>query len=242
MSVPRLVLCGLEPGPAVALAAGAVLSCLGEQRAVRPVSIGLDLPLWRLLYASAGRAPRVLDLALHDEDTVLELFDYWSEGSDLVLLTAVRAGARPLAGRARLARRGHRCRARRAARARRRRARPRRHRGGGGLRCPRAGQARGDRRRDRRRRGRTRRRRGTGGGPAARRRSAAARLDAAAAERAVRAPVRVRRRRRAPDRAAPRQGRRAAPVRGSRPPTCRPTTSSPRRRCAAFCRVARGAC
>ncbi len=89
MSVPRLVLCGLEPGPAVALAAGAVLSCLGEQRAVRPISIGLDVPLWRLLYASAARAPRVLDLALHDEDTVLELFDYWSEGSDLVLLTAV---------------------------------------------------------------------------------------------------------------------------------------------------------
>jgi cobyrinic acid a,c-diamide synthase len=89
MSVPRLVLCGLEPGPAVALAAGAVLSCLGDQRAVRPISIGLDIPLWRLLYASAARAPRVLDLALHDEDTALELFDYWSEGSDLVLLTAV---------------------------------------------------------------------------------------------------------------------------------------------------------
>ena len=89
MSVPRLVLCGLEPGPAVALAAGAVLSSLGGQRTVRPISIGLDVPLWRLLYASAARAPRVLDLALHDEDTVLELFDYWSTGSDLVLLTAV---------------------------------------------------------------------------------------------------------------------------------------------------------
>ena len=89
MAVPRLVLCGLEPGPAVALAAGAVLAGLSGQRAVRPISIGLDVPLWRLLYGSAARAPRVLDLALHDEDTALELFDYWSEGSDLVLLTAV---------------------------------------------------------------------------------------------------------------------------------------------------------
>ena len=89
MSVTRLVLCGLEPGPAVALAAGAVLAGLGGQRAVRPISIGLDVPLWRLLYGSAARAPRVLDFALHDEDTALELFDYWSEGSDLVLLTAV---------------------------------------------------------------------------------------------------------------------------------------------------------
>ncbi len=89
MSVPRLVLCGLEPGPAVALAAGAVLAGLGGQRAVRPISIGLDVPLWRLLYGSSARAPRVLDFALHDEDTALELFDYWSEGSDLVLLTAV---------------------------------------------------------------------------------------------------------------------------------------------------------
>ncbi len=89
MSVPRLVLCGLEPGPAVALAAGAVLAGLSGQRAVRPISIGLDVPLWRLLYGSAARAPRVLDLALHDEDTALELFDYWSEGSDVVLLTAV---------------------------------------------------------------------------------------------------------------------------------------------------------
>jgi cobyrinic acid a,c-diamide synthase len=66
-----------------------VLAGLSGQRAVRPISIGLDVPLWRLLYGSAARAPRVLDLALHDEDTALELFDYWSEGSDLVLLTAV---------------------------------------------------------------------------------------------------------------------------------------------------------
>ena len=89
MSVPRLVVCGLEPGPAVALAAGALQACLGEQRAVRAVSIGVDLPLWRLLYAGEGRAPRVLDPALHAAAVVLELYDYWSEGCDLVLLVAV---------------------------------------------------------------------------------------------------------------------------------------------------------
>jgi cobyrinic acid a,c-diamide synthase len=72
----------------VALAAGALQACLAEERAVRAVTIGADLPLWRLLYAGEGRAPRVLDPALHD-DAVLELFDYWSEGSDLVLLVAV---------------------------------------------------------------------------------------------------------------------------------------------------------
>ena len=88
MSVPRLVVCGLEPGPAVALAAGALQACFAEQRAVRAVTVGADLPLWRLLYAGEGRAPRVLDPALHDE-AVLELYDYWSEGCDLVLLVAV---------------------------------------------------------------------------------------------------------------------------------------------------------
>ncbi len=88
MSVPRLVVCGLEPGPAVALAAGALQACFAEQRAVRAVTIGADLPLWRFLYAGEGRAPRVLDPALHD-DAVLELYDYWSEGCDLVLLVAV---------------------------------------------------------------------------------------------------------------------------------------------------------
>jgi len=88
MSVPRLVVCGLEPGPAVALAAGALQACFAEQRVVRAVTIGADLPLWRLLYAGEGRAPRVLDPALHD-DAVLELYDFWSEGCDLVLLVAV---------------------------------------------------------------------------------------------------------------------------------------------------------
>jgi len=89
MSVPRLVVCGLEPGPAVALAAGALQACVAEQRAVRAVTIGVDLPLWRLLYAGEGRAPRVLDPALHDEVAVLELYDHYSEGCDLVLLVAV---------------------------------------------------------------------------------------------------------------------------------------------------------
>jgi cobyrinic acid a,c-diamide synthase len=89
MSVPRLVLGGLEPGPAVALAAGAVLASSERQRAVRPVSIGLDLPLWRLLYASGAKAPRVLDLALHDADVALELTDHWSRGCDLLLAVAV---------------------------------------------------------------------------------------------------------------------------------------------------------
>jgi len=88
MSVPRLVVCGLEPGPAMALAAGALQACFAGRRTVRALTIGADLPLWRLLYAGEGRAPRVLDPALHD-DAVLELYDYWSEGCDLVLLVAV---------------------------------------------------------------------------------------------------------------------------------------------------------
>ena len=60
MSAPRLVLCGLEPGPAVALAAGALLAAFADERAVRPVLLGADLPLWRLCYgcrrAHAARA------------------------------------------------------------------------------------------------------------------------------------------------------------------------------------------
>ena len=57
MSVPRLVVCGLEPGPAVALASGALLAAFAEERAVRPVVLGVDVPLWRLLYRVAERAP-----------------------------------------------------------------------------------------------------------------------------------------------------------------------------------------
>ena len=88
MSVPRLVLCGLEPGPALALAAGALLARCDGERAVRAVSVGVDLPLWRLLNDSPGRAPRVLDPALHD-DSMLELYDSWSAGCDLVLIVSV---------------------------------------------------------------------------------------------------------------------------------------------------------
>lgn len=88
MSVPRLVLCGVEPGPAVALAAGAVLASCGSERRARAVTVGVDLPLWRLLQASPGRAPRVLDPALHG-DSMLELFDAWCAGAGLVLVVAV---------------------------------------------------------------------------------------------------------------------------------------------------------
>ncbi len=89
MSAPRLVLSGLEPGPALALAAGAVTAGFVDSGAVRPVAIGLDLPLWRLLYDAGGRAPRVLDPVLHDGALLTELADYWCEGMDLALFVAV---------------------------------------------------------------------------------------------------------------------------------------------------------
>jgi cobyrinic acid a,c-diamide synthase len=89
MSVPRLVVCGLESGPSIALAAGALTACFGDQRDVRPVTIGLDLPLWQLLCASAAKAPRVLDLAMHDDDTAAELYDSWAAGCELLLLVGV---------------------------------------------------------------------------------------------------------------------------------------------------------
>jgi cobyrinic acid a,c-diamide synthase len=88
MSVPRLVLCGLEPGPAVPLAAGALVSCLASRHTVRPVSVGLDLPLWRLLYGAGAKAPRVLDPALYHKDVAAELFDSWSESCDMTILVA----------------------------------------------------------------------------------------------------------------------------------------------------------
>ncbi|HSL95735.1 MAG TPA: hypothetical protein VLA35_07455 [Thermoleophilia bacterium] len=103
MSVPRLMLCGLEPGPAVALAAGALASAFSP-RQVRPVTLGLDVPLWRLLYAAADKAPRVLDPVLH-AGCAPELYDRWSEGADLVCFVAVApaldtwhgvAGSRPV--------------------------------------------------------------------------------------------------------------------------------------------------
>jgi cobyrinic acid a,c-diamide synthase len=90
MSVPRLILAGVEAGPAVDLAAGAVLAGFGRQRAVRPVMIGLDLALWRLLYEGAGKAPRLLDPALHNASVSAELFDQWTHAMDLAVMVAAR--------------------------------------------------------------------------------------------------------------------------------------------------------
>lgn len=89
MSVQRLVVSGLEPGPAVGLAAAALVDALASRAAVRPVTIGLDLPLWRLLGDGAGRPPRVLDPALHPAALAAELYDWWAEGVDVVLFVAV---------------------------------------------------------------------------------------------------------------------------------------------------------
>lgn len=89
MSAQRLVISGLEPGPAVGLAAGALVAALSGGRAVRPVSVGLDLPLWRLLHDGDGRPPRVLDPAVHPWPLASELHDWWSDGVDLVLFVAV---------------------------------------------------------------------------------------------------------------------------------------------------------
>lgn len=89
MSVPRLVLAGLEPGPALALAAGALQARLAQERAVRVVTVGADVPLWRLLLDGAGVSPRVLDPVLHDAAAAAELVDVWSEGVDLLLVVAV---------------------------------------------------------------------------------------------------------------------------------------------------------
>ena len=89
MSAQRLVVGGLEPGPAVSLAAGAVVAALSRGGAVRPVTVGLDLPLWRFLHDGEGKPPRVLDPALHPWPLAAELYDWWSEGVDLVLFVAV---------------------------------------------------------------------------------------------------------------------------------------------------------
>jgi cobyrinic acid a,c-diamide synthase len=86
MSVQRLVVSGLEPGPAVGLAAGALVAALGARVVVRPVTVGLDLPLWRLLHDGEARPPRVLDPALHPWPLAAELQDSWSDGVDLMLL------------------------------------------------------------------------------------------------------------------------------------------------------------
>ncbi len=89
MSAPRLVVCGLEPGPAVALAAGALLAAFADERVVRPVLLGADLPLWRLLYGASSRAPRVLDPRLVDDAVAGELYDAWSADVDLTAVVAV---------------------------------------------------------------------------------------------------------------------------------------------------------
>ncbi len=89
MSAPRLVLCGLEPGPAVALAAGALLAAFADERAVRPVLLGADLPLWRLCYGSAARTPRILDPRLLDDNVAGELYDLWADETDLTVIVAV---------------------------------------------------------------------------------------------------------------------------------------------------------
>ncbi len=89
MSVPRLVVSGLEPGPAVALASGALLSAFAGTSAVRPVTLGVDVPLWRLLHAAGTKAPRVLDPMVLDAAVAGELYDEWSAGCDLLALVAV---------------------------------------------------------------------------------------------------------------------------------------------------------
>jgi len=89
MSVRRLVMSGLEPGPALGLAAGAMLAALGRRAVVRPVMVGLDVPLWRLLSAAEAHPPRVLDPALHSEPLAGELYDRWADDVDLTLLVAV---------------------------------------------------------------------------------------------------------------------------------------------------------
>ena len=90
MSVPRLILAGVEPGPALDLVAGALLSGSGEQHATRAILLGFDLPLWRLVYDVAARAPRALDPVLHSAPVADELFDQWSERMDLALVIGVR--------------------------------------------------------------------------------------------------------------------------------------------------------
>jgi cobyrinic acid a,c-diamide synthase len=88
MCAQRLVVGGLEPGPAVGLAAGALLAAFADRATARPVLIGLDVPLWRLLYDADSKPPRVLDPALHGWPLAAELYDWWAEGVDLVVFVA----------------------------------------------------------------------------------------------------------------------------------------------------------
>jgi len=89
VSAQRLMVTGLESGPAVGLAAGAMVAALSAGGVVRPVTVGTDLPLWRLLYESEGRPPRALDPVLHPWPLAAELYDWWAEGVDVVLFVAV---------------------------------------------------------------------------------------------------------------------------------------------------------
>jgi len=89
MSVPRLVLGGLEPGPAVALASGALVAAFAGKAVVRPVTIGVDVPLWRLLHGAGAKAPRALDARVLGSAVAAELYDDWSAGCDLLALVAV---------------------------------------------------------------------------------------------------------------------------------------------------------
>jgi cobyrinic acid a,c-diamide synthase len=90
VSVPCLVIAGLESSLALDLAAGALVSALGRRHATRPVLIGLETGLWRLLYESPGKAPRVLDPALHTQAVVAELFDFWTETVEVAVVVASR--------------------------------------------------------------------------------------------------------------------------------------------------------
>jgi cobyrinic acid a,c-diamide synthase len=73
----------------VALAAGALLAAFGADRTVRPVLLGADLPLWRLLSGTRARTPRVLDPRLVDDAAAGELYDEWAAGTDLTAVVAV---------------------------------------------------------------------------------------------------------------------------------------------------------
>ena len=89
MSAPRLVVCGLEPGPAVALASCALLAAFADERDVRPILLGVDLPLWRALFGAAARTPRILDPRLIDDAVAGELYDSWAADTDLTVVVAV---------------------------------------------------------------------------------------------------------------------------------------------------------
>jgi cobyrinic acid a,c-diamide synthase len=90
VSVPCLVVAGVESSPALDLAAGALVAALGRRRATRPIMVGLETGLWRLLYESPGKAPRVLDPALHTQAVAAELFDFWTETVEAAVVVAAR--------------------------------------------------------------------------------------------------------------------------------------------------------